>query len=262
MTLSEKVEQAKKIVTDCLAGVERPVIACSFGKDSMVMLDLLRRMGKQLPILYWKREHHFPAKNAFANRMIAEWELETYDYPPLFTQVVKKDDKIEVVNNFQVGRAKWISVPSGIIAPKDGEKFLCALNDMYGKPTGSFNFPWDCVLIGHKSSDIDPLQGAIPLLVDVTDTEPKVMFPLRHFTDADVWEYTKEFAVPQDMNRYKENGEDVAFNNDYYPACTACMNPEGPETVWCPKLNQPVENVSQSLNWVAAKSLRHSYWGN
>lgn len=227
----------------------------------MVMLDLVLRARHNLPVIYWKREHHFPQKNRFANEMIEQYDLEVYDYPPEYVRLVRKGSLIEAINYFSIGK-HTIEVPSGILSPEPGKKFLCALYDMYLKPTGKYDFPWDAMFIGHKDSDVDPLRGAVPLLVDEYKHNadcPIFTFPIRHFTDEDIWEYTKRFGVPQDTQRYTGDGENPAYNNDYYPACTACINPENPEIVYCPKAKTNIPNVSSRIVW--AKNIRPAYWG-
>ncbi len=261
MTLEEKIQQATSLINRRMGASKNPVLCLSFGKDSMVMLDLILRAGVTLPVIYWKREHHFPQKNRFANEMIERYDLSVYDYPPIQVKLVRNGPMIEVVNCFSIGK-HTIEVPSGILPPQENKKFLCALHDMYLKPTGSFDFPWDAMFIGHKDCDVDPLRGAVPLLVDEyrhnTDC-PIFTFPIRHFTDADIWEYTKRFDVPQDMQRYAESGENSDYNNDYYPACTACVNPENPDTVHCPIVKSSIPNVSSQIVW--AKNIRPAYWG-
>ena len=243
---------------------DKSILAISFGKDSMVMLDIVRRMGYTLPVVYWKRERHFPKKNRFANRVIEELGLVVYDFPPLATRLIRKGSLIEVVNYFNIApapaNAKNLLVPSGITPPVDGEPYLCALEDMYNKPLGACQFPWNTLYIGHKDSDVDPLQGSVPLSCDEVQIEngPRLCFPLRHFTDEDIWEYSKTYGVMQDTDRYTPSGENLEFNNDYYPACTNCMNPDNPPQVWCPKLAREIPNVSKKLNWV--DSIRPAYW--
>jgi len=48
-----------------------PVILCSFGKDSMVMLYLIRKIKKDIPVLFFK-EPFFPKKYSFANEVIMD----------------------------------------------------------------------------------------------------------------------------------------------------------------------------------------------
>ena len=53
------------------------------------------------------------------------------------------------------------------------------------------------------------------------------VFPLRHWTDQDVWDYTELNRVPYDKRRYQNRAEldDKWLNPDYVHACTACIDP-------------------------------------
>jgi hypothetical protein len=256
--LNSKIEQAQKLIESTLTA--QSILAVSFGKDSMVMLDIVRRMGHNLPVVYWKRERHFPEKNRFANKATEALGLVVYDFPPVHTKLLRMKGKIEVVNYFAVSNTRTLAVPSGIVQPEEGKPSLCALSDMYLKPIGVCQFPWDTLYVGHKDSDVDPLQGAVPLDCDEVKPEgsPRLVFPLRHFTDSDIWEYSRRFEVLQDTDRYTADGEDVTFNNDYYPACTACLNPDNDAQVWCPKFNSQMPNISSEVQWV--DSIRPAYW--
>ena len=258
MTLEDKIRDATSLIHRRMGLSKAPVLCLSFGKDSMVMLDLLLQAGYKLPVIYWKREHHFPEKNRFANEMIEKFDLAVYDYPPEYTKLIKKDGQIEVVNFFSIGQ-QTIEVPTEIAPYKDGEKYLCGLLDMYLKPRGYFEFPWDTMFIGHKNTDVDRMRGAVPLSVDEYKPNqncPMLCFPLRHFTDEDIWAYSETFAVPQNALRY---AGDELYNNDRYPACTSCMNPDNPEIVFCPKAKVNIANASKSLVWM--EDIRPAYMG-
>ena len=253
MNLKEKIEEARKTIDLALSEFKRTAIMCSFGKDSMVLLHLVRQM-RELPIIF-HREAMQPHKYAFANSVIEEWGLTVFDYPACLTQVQEGETEFEVVNHYQVGQ-RTCAMPTGIREPKKGESFACGLTDLYLKPLGTFGYPWDLVFHGHKSSDTDPIYGPIPLAADFARNIDSVSaaFPLRHFTDADVWEYTENEGLPIHDSRYEKidgewrEREDKTNNPDYITACVACMKTTSPAAVPCPKLNHRfISNVSSQL---------------
>jgi hypothetical protein len=252
----DKLQRAESFIRSVLSSYKNPVVMSSFGKDSMCLLHILKTMKVTLPILF-HREPFEPKKYAFANRIIEQEGYVCYDYPPALTQIAKVGESIEIVNRYQVGPKKFTWLGTGI---KEGESGLCGLRDFYMKPTGSFNFPWDVVFVGHKSSDVDPLFGGVPLTVDIKANEggPDYAYPLRWFTDEDVWKYTELFQVEYNDRRYdREHGyrefEDIRYNNDYYHACVNCMDRDKPATVYCPRLDCEVTNISGSLRYVEAE---------
>jgi 3'-phosphoadenosine 5'-phosphosulfate sulfotransferase (PAPS reductase)/FAD synthetase len=89
---------------------------------------------------------------------------------------------------------------------------------------------------------VDLYEGPVPLKYDQThsaDAGVNLVFPLRHWSDNDVWDYIEAERVPYDKSRYQDRAElpDKWLNPDYVHACTACIDPrEKARTVPCPKL--------------------------
>jgi 3'-phosphoadenosine 5'-phosphosulfate sulfotransferase (PAPS reductase)/FAD synthetase len=79
----------------------------------------------------------------------------------------------------------------------------------------------------------------------------KLAFPLRDWTDDDVWEFIDEHNIPMQLTRYRADHTeqpDKWYNNDYMHACTACIDPrEKAHTVPCPKLKVNVPNVGHRV---------------
>lgn len=261
-TLDDKIRAAVALVERVAAAAKRPAIMCSFGKDSMVVLHLVQKLaGLKLPVIC-HREPFLPHKYAFANWVIAEMGLTVYDFPPSATAVQERGDCVEVMNYYPAG-ARPCALPTGLCDPQEGEEVLCALHDFYLRPTGGFQYPWDYVFHGHKSTDQDPIYGAVPLAADVAQNVGSVSaaFPLRHFTDADVWAYHERFDVPIHRERYEctaagwRERDNKRNNPDYFPACTACMR-RGGGPVACPRLGgQQVSNLSAQLRWAEREKL-------
>ena len=282
--LDAQVEASDDLLDRMFAHCKRPVLMCSFGKDSMVLLHLLHWRCKRdgapmLPVLF-HREPFFPEKYAFSNGVIEDWGLSVYDYPACATALAgqnteassqKSEGKrnFEVLNFYQVGRSQGV-VPTGIDPDSEerincGERFLCGRDDLLKKPLGTFDFPWDGVLVGHKSSDKDPMWGDLHLHVDVRQMPGGAdwYFPLRHWTDDDIWEYTEAFGVPVHRLRYEKVdgvwGEraDKKLNPDYFPACMRCLDRQGPVVVRCPKLDLEVTNISAQVRHVDLRELEY-----
>jgi hypothetical protein len=255
MTFARKIAAAEDLIARVVAEYRNPVVLASFGKDSMVILNMLERLGLKFPLIF-HREPFSPAKFAFANRIIEQGDYQVYDYAPLETVVTKKNGRMEIGNCYQVG-AGSLYLPNGVIPPEERKEFLCGYWDLYRRPTGTFNFPWDVGLVGHKSTDVDACLGAVPLKVDIRENPGSCdyAFPLRHFTDDDVWRYTREFNVPFNEKRYNaadgfREFEDLTYNSDHYHACTLCLDPDQPETVICPKTGQALPNISGQIRFV------------
>jgi hypothetical protein len=255
MTYSEKVAYAHRVIENTMIESKRPAIMSSFGKDSMVMLDLVRKHIN--PDVIFHREPFQPKKYRFANSVIEELNLTVFDYPPIQMSMQEKEGEVEIVGHYPMG-AKSVLLPTGIRTPMGEEEFACGLEDIYLKPLGTFNYPWDMIFVGHKSSDIDPIYGAIPINSDIVRTAgcASASYPIRFFTDEDVWKYTEDNHIPIHHSRYEKldsewkEREDKSDNPDYMAACTACMTKEGQHSVPCPKRNGLMVNrVAEQLVW-------------
>jgi hypothetical protein len=270
--LEDKIAHAKHLIYEWGAGPA--VLLCSFGKDSMVLLDLIRQVlparagsarmnchSYPLPVIY-HRHPYFPAKDEFADSVIRSWMLEVYDFPPAACGVKAKGDRLELVTRYQIGTGV-IDLPMNTEPPIERRPFVCGLQWLTRPKTLGAQWPWQTVFIGHKSSDVDPYEGPVPLKADRVETAGvNAVFPLRHWTDQDVWDYTELNAVPYDKRRYrvKEQGSHAAngrweevpdkwLNPDYVHACTACIDPrETRKAVPCPKLGgELVRNLGPTV---------------
>jgi len=264
-TLDAKITDANRVIDAVLANYRRPAVMWSSGKDSQVLLFLLRARQIHCPVIFHRFPFH-PEKYEFAERMIREWGLEVYDWAPSAVTLQKSGKHLSLVQHYQVGRAT-VALPLDIYEPLafNGGAFVCGARDGLMRPTGSFNYPWDAVFLGHKGSDVDPLWGPIPLGVDVRLNvgAPDSAYPLRQWTDADVWDYSWRYDVPQQWTRYdKSTGEenkDRRLNPDWHLGCTRCLDRDGPAAVWCPKLRVQVSNLAREGQIITREAAPPTY---
>lgn len=272
--MEEKIKEAKRLIAYAKANYAKPAFMCSFGKDSMVLLHLMEPWKYEaLPIIFY-RDPWFPKKYTFADQQILKHELEVYDYPPLAMSLWEGESIMSFVSHYQIGdkAGAILQLPKNIIEPESyvsniaPPKYLCGLNEVLKRPTGSFSYPWDCVLIGHKSSDEDQIAGKVTLHCDIKQgggIGPDAVFPLRNWTDKDIWDYTDQYKVPQQPDRYDVDNrceyKDKEANSDYASVCIACCDQSKPvRSVLCPKTGY---EVSSALHAVPYTTPTLSYYG-
>ncbi|MDP2682016.1 MAG: phosphoadenosine phosphosulfate reductase family protein [Deltaproteobacteria bacterium] len=227
-----------------------PVILCSFGKDSIVLLHLARQIKKDIPVILW-RENSQLKKYEFANRIIDEWHLKVYDFPPAINDIVYRHGKMDGVGFYMIGgnyvyKAIELSNPNG--------HFACSMEDILMKPTCErYNFKWDAVLSGHKKADIDALLGKVELKTDLIQSgNVSLCYPLFDWTDADIWEYIHSNNVPYNEKRYGKDGvefKDKTYNENYHAACVKCLDPNEQENVYCEKEKKEVQNMGKLIDY-------------
>jgi 3'-phosphoadenosine 5'-phosphosulfate sulfotransferase (PAPS reductase)/FAD synthetase len=262
LTYQEKIDSAKALIVRTLIKAHNPAVMCSFGKDSMVVLHLVMSIRK-LKVIFHREllQHH---RHEYANRVMREWDLHVIDYPPASTAVVENDKEFNVVSYYQAGKG-LIYLPTGTVYEDRGPDTVCALSDLYGKPTGGMAYPFDAVFHGHKTTDSDPVIGDVPLHADIASAvdAPSSVFVIRHFTDDDVWRYIEENNIPIHTDRYEKvdgkwrNKADRTNNPDYIACCYACMSKKTGNNVYCPKFGAVVSNISDRLRWAPETSLSY-----
>jgi hypothetical protein len=245
---------------DWLQHYRNPVILWSGGKDSTALLHLLiHEVGVKLPCVQW-REPWMRDRYELSDYLIREWELDVYDWAPsrvTLTDGTAPDGshQIDFLKYMQWGQQTACMVAVGTQAPVEGQPWRCGM-DVLQRPLGTFAWPWDACFHGQKSADVDPIKGQVPLAMDVRRIPdgPDQLFLLRDWSDNDVWSYLEAAGVPNDDTRYGKDSmgrwdhlADRSRNADYLHVCTACMSRRGETTVWCPKVNAEVNNVSAYL---------------
>jgi hypothetical protein len=250
----DKIKEAFSFLAETISKYDHPVLYCSFGKDSLCLLHLMLTKHIRMPIIY-HRDPWFPRKNAFADQVINLFNLEVWDYPPARVSLCTGKEMIALVNEYQSSPHSTVSVLKNSIEFKDGDnpdKYLCGLNFLM-RPCGIFNYPWDAAFVAHKDCDEDQIFGVVPLKSRIVyrDEGPDYVFPLKEWTHDDIWDYTEEFKVPFQADRYniaeRKEWPDKTFNSDYYEVCLRCVDKRiAGQEVFCPKLEKTLTNCASA----------------
>lgn len=281
----------QQLITDTCHKIEHwlrefraPVVLWSGGKDSTAMLHLLLfKVGVKLPCVQW-REPRFRHRYAHSDLLAREWDLTLYDYAPgrIAIQdgydIESGEPRFDFLKYYQWGHHSALILSLGTEPPTDTEiaegRYLCGLTDVLQRPTGSFNWPWDSCFHGQKSADVDLIKGAVPLMQDVrrTPDSPTQLYPMRHWTDDDIFTYLEAEGVPMDPTRYDRatgkwgHKQDKSANADYYPICWNCVNRHLSSPVYCPKLRSQVNNIAHLApyedNAIPEQGFQHTWQPN
>jgi 3'-phosphoadenosine 5'-phosphosulfate sulfotransferase (PAPS reductase)/FAD synthetase len=239
----------------------------SFGKDSMALAHLIRAAlssyhghnghfpsvhAYPLPVIY-HRDPWFPVKHEFAENTARSWGMEVHDFLPACAGIKVNDKLLELVARYPFGES-FMDLPKNVSNYRENPRrdYICGLNDWIHRPKAAMMpYNWTLIFHGHKSSDVDPFEGNVRLKDEMTRLGlVYLVFPLKDWTDEDVWDYIEEHHIPLEVRRYQGRHEvtDHWYNNDYLPACTNCIDPRNKEPeVFCPKLRRNVKNVS---DWI------------
>jgi 3'-phosphoadenosine 5'-phosphosulfate sulfotransferase (PAPS reductase)/FAD synthetase len=262
-----KLEKTKELISLGIKNHPNGIICWSGGKDSMVLLHIMLEMGHRFPLVFFK-EPWQPWKYTFHDELIRKWGLIVYSWHPYHSAMQQEGDEFEVQNFYQANQ-NTLTCPTGIVPPSDDLPFVCGVDILQRPKQTSLELPhFDCMWIGHKGCDSDPILGGdcgARIQSRIMPGKASVMFPLQHWTHEDVWAYIEENNVPYDTLRYEKVdgvwGEkpEKKFNMDYVHACTLCLDKrEGAaKYVECPKHKMKIENISALVPWAAQEKISY-----
>jgi hypothetical protein len=245
-TYHEKEASALALVEQQLATARNPIVLCSFGKDSIVLLHLCLRVRK-VPVMFF-RFAKFHEKHTHALSVMQQWDLEAYDMWPAFMRYYQSGSFFEVLHSYPTGPRAFIHLFSGIRARHAGEtRYLCAVDDLLQRPTlQGVEYPWDVTFHGHKGTDDPELGESSPIVNPVSQLgNTRLVVPFTDWTDEDIWTYIKHYDLPYDHARYDAKQE--ASSPDKYPTCYRCLDGDyRGALVTCPKTNTFIPNIAVS----------------
>lgn len=262
-----KLEKTRQLIADGFKHFPNGLVCWSGGKDSMALLHIMRSMGINLPVIFF-REPWQPWKYEFHDRIIRDWKLTVYTWHPQESAFQQTDNEFEVQNLYQVNGTK-LTCPTGIVEPAANAPWVCALDILNRPKQALLEMPqFQALWIGHKGCDSDPILGGdagTRIEARMVPAQGTMLFPLRDWTHAEVWEYLEQNGVPYDEGRYEktETGwqerKDKLHNVDYVHACTRCLDrrENAAKFVPCPKLGMTVENIASLVPWAAQEKLTY-----
>lgn len=233
----ELVDRTLDFIREQLQIVKAPCLLSSFGKDSMVMLWLVRRLKPEIDVVYFDA-FPSPTKHRFALDIAQKWKLNLHSPIARARDVVAKDDHVELGELFELAPERLTYFPI------EAEPYytpaadcLCALDKIFAPVAAKCDFGFDSAFTGIRGDDVDPIWGkGVPPASVIDQDGFKLIYPLRDWTERDIWDASFAYGIPQNEARYFNN--DMTANNDYYPLCTKCLASDG--EVICPQTNLPL----------------------
>lgn len=254
--LQSKIEAAIEYIGEAAAAYHRVGGVCalvSWGKDSLAMLEVALAAGLRPDVLHFQEPYNLGRARygrEMAQHYADHYGLRVFTPPPVRTWAYERGEHYVLGASYDLGGGELIDIPKDVVPWKVGHRLergaphraVCGLNDHLCQPLGTFSPPWGAGFIGHKDTDEDPVLGNVPLDRDELATPPgtlDLLYPLRSWTDADVWGYLAARKIPVDWGKYSATPDraplqNKAGNTDYVSACVRCMRAASSESVPCP----------------------------
>lgn len=207
------MDQARANVQKALEGARNPAVLSSFGKDSLLLLALVREVRSDFATLWFRTAANLKQVR-FARRVIAAWNLNAYSYHPSDVYLLTNNGDHALIQEYSFGNDV---LPLAVDLAHNDTCSLAA----FPNRTPALHLPFDLILVGYKDSDTHWLKGGTQLFdADYMLGGAKVSAPIRHLTDEQVRAAIVALDIP-----YEELDDRLSL-------CTACMTQDSDE-VWC-----------------------------
>lgn len=176
------------------------VLACSFGAEDVVLVDMVHRINPTVPLFYLDTDFLFPETYATRDRVI-----ERYDLKP--AQVIQMKSLLTPHQQAEsYGEALWTSKPDQCCQLRKVEPLTRVLTGYSAWITGI-------------RRDQAPSRANAGLIEWDRKFELVKINPLARWTSTDVWTYIKIYEVPYNQ-----------LHDQNYPSigCTYCTAPVAP----------------------------------
>lgn len=245
------LNDAVGVVSAAISSASAPALFTSFGKDSMAVLGILREAGALTSVSFITFRHPaFLDRYTFADRLISDWQLRVEVVPHAWDSMIAGNGRVDLIGTVRIATAR-IHIPvANLVWSEDSGSHICALdNEMPVSGVPLVERAFDLAILGTKEGDTDPVVGAVRLaeVVDRYKDRTALLFPLRKWTDDDVWAFLLRYHIPFDRSRYVQTYDGALVDDLKYaghpellPVCTACINPALKDSVWCPKVQHTV----------------------
>ena len=136
---------------ESLTKARNPALLCSFGKESMLLLESAREVRPDITVLWFGDR-----LSKFAESMIKENDLCVYSYAPADRYLVPNGDGYSLIDEYSFGKT-FVPTVSDLV---ESEK--CEIEQLSTVRTPLFNYQFDLTLWGARSADTHPLIGSLP----------------------------------------------------------------------------------------------------
>ncbi len=169
--VEKKVEEARKIISQALENYKNPAVAWTGGKDSTVLLHLVRSVTKKkLPIMFIDHQNHFEETLGFVAKLEKEWQLNLIR--------VGNQDAIKAYKQ----ESDW-----------QKRKELARIVKIKSIAEAIEKYSWDSLLVGIRWDEHPARSQEKP--ISARENHDRI-HPILSFTESDIWDYIYLHQVP------------------------------------------------------------------
>lgn len=221
-----------------LKTAKNPCVLFSGGVDSLLVLYMVRQY-KDVDVVTFRQD--FTDKQwSVVDRVIREWGLQVWSFPPTRSYVIPNGDTLARVDEYSMGGMTFPVLRDFL----HGDR--CSL-ELDKTRLAELPCEFDVIFTGSKRVDHSFATGKNPLREQVLEIgNVKFCQPLFHWTDAEVMAKAKDLNLPFSQEFYELGDE--SFDSGSIVACSRCL---GTGKVYCPVAEKEIDSV----DWEPAKML-------
>lgn len=169
-----------------LSEAQSPAILFSGGKDSLLLLDIVRKIRPVTIIHFYNRRLHPQVE-----RIVKLWDLEVLSWLPALQYFIPWEDDPALVSEYSFGNAR---LP--VVTSITQSKTECEVERPSFQQTPFFDYPFDKTFWGYRACDErHPIMGQpFPITFELGPTT--MLAPLYHWSDEDVLREISERGLP------------------------------------------------------------------
>ncbi|MFQ6059836.1 MAG: phosphoadenylyl-sulfate reductase [Thermoplasmata archaeon] len=169
----QKLKEAKEVLQWALSEFERIALACSFGKDSVTVLSLVREIDPHILVFWIKTGYGFKETEEFKDRLVEEWNLKLMEVSP------------------EISREE-MELKHGSDLYKRDPKLCCQCLKV--EPTKRVLHDLEAWITGLRRDETE-YRGDLKL-VERFEGMPVKVNPIAKWTNEDVWNYIRNNGIP------------------------------------------------------------------
>jgi phosphoadenosine phosphosulfate reductase len=209
-SIYQKIDSSEKLIQRVLSENKNPVVACSFGKNSMVVLHLVKKFFSDVPVLFNDTLMEYPETYIYKKKITKEWNLKVINTKPIksFWWVVEN-------YGFPLFSRK---------GHRDASKNCCRYLKEYPIDKMLREYKWDLYFTGlsrHESRLREFSARKYGNYFYSKRSNHWKCHPIQDWTNEDVWGYHKIFKIPS--NPFYEKSVPQGF--ELRTGCWCCTIP-------------------------------------
>jgi phosphoadenosine phosphosulfate reductase len=194
LSFEDKVLRSQQLISSEIKKAKRPMVANSWGKDSMVVLHLVRSICKNVVVVFCNTGVQYRETYVYRDKVLKKWDLKNYYETKPIMSFWKCKDKYGYPEFRKMSRQR------------KGKKSATPKCCYYLKEKPMIDFikenKIDCEFLGLQATE--SMVRRLSLLFDgeVFDSKKygcRVVRPIMGWTDKDVWKYHKVNKIPKNL---------------------------------------------------------------